>query len=132
MDITLTTPAMLFPAISLLLLAYTNRFIGLANIIRNFNESEQDENTQAQIANLRERIQIIKRMQETGTTSFFLCVASMLGIYLGYRIPGNWLFAISLVFLLYSLWLSVKEIRISVEALDVHLEKYKSKCQTKT
>lgn len=131
MEITLTTPAMLFPAISLLLLAYTNRFIGLANIIRNFNDSEHDENTQAQIANLRDRIQIIKRMQESGTMSFFLCVASMLAIYLGYRVPGSWLFAVSLVFLLYSLWLSVKEIRISVEALDVHLAKYKKQCQIK-
>lgn len=129
MEITLTTPAMLFPAISLLLLAYTNRFIGLANIIRAFNNEQQDENTQAQISNLRERIQIIKRMQESGTLSFFLCVASMLALYLGYSTPGSWVFATSLVFLLYSLWLSVKEIQISVEALDVHLEKYKNQCQ---
>ena len=67
MNITLTTPAVLFPAISLLLLAYTNRFVALATIIRNFDQSQEgDEGTQQQISNLRERIQLIKRMQEAG------------------------------------------------------------------
>jgi len=124
MNIPLTTPAMLFPAISLLLLAYTNRFITLASIIRNFTSPEDSENTQAQIANLRERIQLIKRMQEAGMASFFLCVLSMLAIYMGYQTAGGAIFAVSLVLLLYSLWLSVREIRISVEALDVHLSHF--------
>ena len=128
MNITLTTPAVLFPAISLLLLAYTNRFIALAQIIRNFDQSqESDEGTQQQIANLRERIQLIKRMQEAGVISFFLCVVSMLAIYAQYQIVGSWIFASSLLFLLYSLWLSVREIRISVEALDVYLSSFNLK-----
>ena len=128
MNITLTTPAVLFPAISLLLLAYTNRFIALAQIIRNFDQSqESDEGTQQQIANLRERIQLIKRMQEAGVISFFLCVVSMLAIYAQYQIVGSWIFASSLLFLLYSLWLSVQEIRISVEALDVYLSSFNLK-----
>lgn len=120
MIIDLATPAMLFPAISLLLLAYTNRFLTLATIIRNFDEDDND--TAAQIKNLRLRIQLIKRMQEAGAMSFFLCVLAMLAIYLGYQMVGSWTFATSLVFLLYSLWMSVREIRISVEALDVHLK----------
>lgn len=124
MIIDLATPAMLFPAISLLLLAYTNRFLTLATIIRNFDDN--DEDTSAQIKNLRLRIQLIKRMQEAGVLSFFLCVVAMLAIYLGYQIVGSWIFATSLVFLLYSLWMSVREIRISVEALDVHLNSLKA------
>ncbi|MDF2178514.1 DUF2721 domain-containing protein [Aliiglaciecola sp. CAU 1673] len=120
MEITLTTPALLFPAISLLLLAYTNRFVTLATIIRNFEEPS--DSTQKQIANLRRRIQLIKRMQEAGAGSFFLCVLSMLAIYLDYQSIGGWIFGASLVLLLWSLWLSVMEIRISVEALDVHLQ----------
>ncbi len=124
MDITLTTPAVLFPAISLLLLAYTNRFIGLAQIIRNFDKETPNEDTQTQITNLRQRIQLIKRMQEVGVVSFFLCVLSMLSLYAGYQAVGSWIFAASLVFLLYSLWLSVREIRISVEALDVYLKHF--------
>ena len=128
MNITLTTPAVLFPAISLLLLAYTNRFVALATIIRNFDQSQDsDEGTQQQIANLRERIQLIKRMQEAGVISFFLCVVSMLAIYAQYQLAGSWVFAISLIFLLYSLWLSVREIRISVEALDVYLSNFNVK-----
>ena len=121
MDITLTTPAMLFPAISLLLLAYTNRFLTLASVIRNFDLSHDSENAQAQISNLRARILLIKRMQEAGAASFFLCVLSMLAIYVNYQTIGGSIFAFSLVLLLYSLWLSVREIRISVEALDMHL-----------
>ncbi|MCV2883706.1 DUF2721 domain-containing protein [Aestuariibacter sp. AA17] len=121
MEVTLTTPAVLFPAISLLLLAYTNRFIALAQIIRNFDRTEDSDSTQKQIENLRERIQLIKRMQEVGVVSFFLCVLSMLVLYADYRVAGSWIFASSLIFLLYSLWLSVREIRISVEALDVYL-----------
>lgn len=121
MDITLTTPAMLFPAISLLLLAYTNRFLTLASVIRNFDLSKQNDAAQAQIANLRLRILFIKRMQEAGAGSFFMCVVSMLAIYANYQHIGSTIFAVSLVLLLYSLWLSVREIRISVEALDMHL-----------
>lgn len=127
MTIDIATPAMLFPAISLLLLAYTNRFLTLATIIRNFTKDAMDQNTSAQIRNLRLRIQLIKRMQIAGVMSFFLCVVSMLAIYLAYQVAGNWIFAASLVCLLYSLWMSVREILISVEALDVHLEALKNK-----
>jgi predicted phage tail protein len=121
MTITLTTPAMLFPAISLLLLAYTNRFLTIASTIRNLDPTKDQENTHAQINNLRKRIQLIKRMQEFGVFSFFLCVLSMLAIYAEYQTVGSTIFAGSLVLLLYSLGLSVREINISVEALDVHL-----------
>ena len=124
MTITLTTPAMLFPAISLLLLAYTNRFLTLASIIRNFGSEKMDESDHKQINNLRKRIQLLKRMQEAGAASFFLCVLAMLAIYLEYQIVGGWIFAGSLVLLLYSLWMSVWESRISVEALDVHLQNF--------
>ena len=124
MTITLTTPAMLFPAISLLLLAYTNRFLTLASIIRNCGSEKMDESDHKQINNLRKRIQLLKRMQEAGAASFFLCVLAMLAIYLEYQIVGGWIFAGSLVLLLYSLWMSVWESRISVEALDVHLQNF--------
>ena len=125
MQITLATPAMLFPAISLLLLAYTNRFLTLATVIRTFDEHDQAQSVNKQISNLRKRIQLIKSMQEAGAVSFFVCVLSMLAIYLDYQLVGSWLFAFSLVCLMYSLYLSVREIHISVEALDVHLDSIK-------
>jgi len=116
---------MLFPAISLLLLAYTNRFVTLAGLIRNFDHHSDDISIQQQVENLRKRIQYIKRMQEAGAFSFFFCVLSMLAIYLEYKLVGSWIFALSLLLLLYSLWVSVKEIHISVEALDVFLQSFK-------
>jgi hypothetical protein len=59
MDISINTPALLFPAVTLLMLAYTNRFNTLATIIRNLHgkyQNERSENLLAQIANLRYRV----------------------------------------------------------------------------
>lgn len=124
MLITLTTPAMLFPAVSLLLLAYTNRFVTLASIIRAFDPQREDKNTTEQIANLRRRIYLIRRMQEAGVISFFLCVLSMMAIYLEYQQVGSYVFAASLICLMYSLYLSVREITISCDALELHLQHF--------
>lgn len=122
MTIDMATPAMLFPAISLLLLAYTNRFLTLATVIRNFTRADNDENTQGQIKNLHLRVILIKRMQIAGVLSFLFCTLSMLTLYMQYQQTANWLFALALVFLLYSLWMSVRELLISSEALDLHLK----------
>jgi hypothetical protein len=127
--ITLSTPALLFPAIFLLLLAYTNKFITLASVIRNFEQETDNLHVKGQIANLRKRISLIQKMQELGILSFLCCVLSMLAIYLGYHQLGGVIFALSLILLLYSLWLSVIEIRISAKALDLHIERYQEeKC----
>lgn len=131
MLITLTTPAMLFPAVSLLLLAYTNRFVTLASIIRAFDPQREDKNTTEQIANLRRRIYLIRRMQEAGVISFFLCVLSMMAIYLEYQQVGSYVFAASLVCLMYSLYLSVREINISCDALELHLQHFSTNFKNK-
>ncbi len=120
-SISLTTPALMFPAISLLLLAYTNRFFSLAALIRNLSSDDKPVK-QAQIHNLSQRIKIIRRMQEAGVISFALCVLCMLIIYLGFNKVGSAVFGLSLALLLYSLVLSVVEIRISVDALNIHLK----------
>ncbi|MFT5704194.1 MAG: putative membrane protein YagU involved in acid resistance [Shewanella sp.] len=117
----LTTPALLFPAISLLLLAYTNRFFALAALIRNLSSTGRPIQSE-QLKNLRQRISIIRRMQESGVMSFALCVLCMLFIYIGLNKVGSFIFGCSLLLLLYSLLLSVIEIRISVVALNYHLE----------
>ena len=119
-SISLTTPALLFPAISLLLLAYTNRFFSLAALIRQLS-SNSKKIDQAQIKNLKQRISLIKRMQEAGVVSFALCVSCMIFIYFGMNNVGSMIFGASLLLLLYSLLLSVIEIRISIDALNIHL-----------
>ena len=78
MQLSLTTPALLFSAISLLLLAYTNRFLSLAALIRSLgNQAGACGVADAQIANLRQRIRLIRWMQEAGVLSFTLCVLSL-------------------------------------------------------
>lgn len=125
MSLTLTTPALLFPAISLLLLAYTNRYLTLAGLIRDLysrNEEKKSNLFTNQIANLRKRIQIIKNMQILGVMSFFCCVLTMLLLFLGLIVAGEIIFGISLALLLFSLGLSIYEITISIGALNILLD----------
>ena len=123
-EITLTTPALLFPAISLLLLAYTNRFLTIAGLIRQLH-SEYKENPSGlilgQIKNLRTRVGLIKNMQGLGILSLFLCVLCMFLLFAGEHEAGKWVFGVSLLLLLLSLGLSIREIQISVNALNIQL-----------
>ncbi|SHE68512.1 Protein of unknown function [Psychroflexus salarius] len=126
MEISLTTPALLFPAISLLLLAYTNRFLTIAGLIRNLHKSyieTSDVNIKAQIGNLKRRVYLIKNMQSFGIFSLLLCVLSMFLIYESLQTWGSIIFGISLVLLMVSLILSIIEIQISVKALNIQLER---------
>jgi hypothetical protein len=125
MELNLTTPALLFPAISLLLLAYTNRFLTIASLIRNlhasYKDNPEDVITIGQIQNLRHRVNLIKHMQGLGISSLFLCVLCMFVLFGGYIDLGKWIFGLSLVLLLLSLALSIWEIQISVDALNLRL-----------
>ncbi|WP_083963576.1 DUF2721 domain-containing protein [Spirochaeta cellobiosiphila] len=125
MNLTITTPALLFPAISLLLLAYTNRYLTLASLVRDLHDRYKkfsEDHLTGQIKNLRVRIKIIKNMQILGVASFFLCVATMLVLFVEWELAGTILFAISLILLLASLALSIAELRISADALDIQLQ----------
>lgn len=124
MELTLTTPALLFPAISLLLLAYTNRFLTLANLIRELHRSYKanpDEIVFAQLANLRYRVKLIRDMQIFGVSSFFGCTLSMFALFAGQELIGQYLFGGSLVLLMVSLALSLREVQISIGALNYRL-----------
>ena len=123
MGLDITTPAVMFPAISLLLLAYTNRFLALASIIRHMNVCTIDEYELEQIKNLKLRMMYIRKMQYLGVFSLLLCVFSMLFIFLSFNILGGTIFAISLLLMILSLIYSLAEIRISLQALDIHLNK---------
>ncbi|SDG89127.1 DUF2721 domain-containing protein [Psychroflexus sediminis] len=125
MDVSLTTPALLFPAISLLLLAYTNRFLTIAGLIRNLHQKYQDHpdtDVKAQISNLKKRVTLIKNMQLFGIVSLLLCVVSMFAIYETWQTLGSIIFGVSLILLMVSLILSIIEIQISVKALNIQLK----------
>ena len=107
-----------------MLLAYTNRFIVLANLIRSLHEKNKtDPNSilTGQIKNLRHRINLIKYMQTTGVSSIFFCVLCMFTLYAGLPMAAKAVFAICLILMLVSLALSLMEIWISVNALNIHL-----------
>lgn len=124
MEFTLTTPALLFPAISLLLLAYTNRFLALAALVRELHgryQTQPDQWIKGQIENLRYRIVIIRNMQSFGIASFFGCVLCMFLLFAGQPTLGKYVFGTSLLLLLVSLGLSLREILVSIEALQLQL-----------
>ncbi len=123
-DLPLSTPSLLFPAISLLMLAYTNRFLGLASVVRSLHatwRTSGDPVLAAQIDNLRRRIGIIKRMQTLGVLSMMACTISMALLFFGNQIGGQIAFAFSLVVMIASLALSLWEIQMSGTALDLQL-----------
>lgn len=126
---TITTPSLLFPAISLLLLAYTNRFVVLTNVIRQLSNTKEDNAAiqmlvRRQMDNLRLRIQVIRRMQAFGVLSFVLCTLSMFALLMQWSITGQLLFANSLILLVISLLFSFYEVNISTEAINIELEKF--------
>jgi hypothetical protein len=124
MELNLTTPGLLFSAISLLLLAYTNRFLSIANLIRalhrNYLETN-DKGAKVQIKNLQKRIRLIKNMQLLGIDSLFLSVFCMVALFAGWILLGKILFGLSLILLLISLGMMMIEIQISVKALNIQL-----------
>ena len=124
MEINLTTPALLFPTVSLLMLAYTNRFLTIATIIRNLHDryrENQSENLLGQIANLRYRTYLIRNMQIFGVLSLLMCVVSMFALFAGWIQAGQWSFAIALMLMIVSMLISLRELTISVGALDLLL-----------
>ena len=131
MDISISTPALLFPAITLLLLAYTNRFLAIATLIRNLHknhkESPDNKIISDQLINLRKRLNLIKLMQLFGVISLFLCILSMLTLFLGYGDYGNIGFGLSLLSMLLSLAYALQEVFISTKALEIELSDMESK-----
>ena len=125
MTLTIDTPALLFSATSLILLAYTNRFLTIAQIVRCLKKTYDEKENKSilvEIANLNLRLTLIRYMQLAGVLSLFLSVFAMLMLFFEYQLPGIILFGGSLLMLLISLGISFWEISISVKALRVHLK----------
>lgn len=128
MTLSIETPALLFSATSLILLAYTNRFLTIAQIVRGLKKSYEEKHNKSiliEIKNLNLRLTLIRHMQLYGVLSLFLSVFSMLLLFLDYTDPGIYMFGASILALLISLGISFWEISISVKALRVHLQDLK-------
>ena len=124
-ELTLTTPTLLFSAVSLILLAYTNRFLSYAQLVRTLKEQyvqQHSEVTAAQLDNLRKRLYLTRAMQVLGISSLFFCVISMFLIYINLHELSVYIFGLALLLLIASLGISIWEIHISVKALEIHLK----------
>jgi hypothetical protein len=125
LEININTPALLFPAITLLMLAYTNRFLSLATLVRKlheeYNRGEKEKNILNQIKNIRTRLNLIRYMQSFGVLSFLCCVLCMYVIFRGWMVVAHWIFASSLICLLFSIVLSLLEINKSTRAIELEL-----------
>ena len=105
-ELTLTTPALLFSAVSLILLAYTNRFLSYAQLVRQLRDRYMEnpsDITVAQIENLRKRLNLTRTMQGLGIASLFFCVVSMFLIYIGLQLLSAYVFGLALILLIASL-----------------------------
>ena len=120
----MVTPTLLFSAVSLIMLAYTNRFLSYAQLVRNLKDKyvkDRSEVTAAQIANLRKRLNLTRSMQILGISSLFCCVVSMVFCFISLRVTAIIIFGIALLLLISSLGLSIRELVISTRALEIHL-----------
>ena len=128
-ELTLTTPALLFSAISLIMLAYTNRFLAYAAVIRNLHEKyheRKEASLLVQIVNLRLRLGLTRTMQILGISSLLLCVFSMFFIYIHYMVLATWVFGIGLLLLILSL-ISIKALSVHLSDIEEHLKKLKQR-----
>ncbi len=130
MDITITTPALLFPAVTFLLVAYTSRFLAINSRIRNLYERYQEKSDEViieQIVTLKKRVLLIRNMQACGVGGLFLCVFCMLVLFAGWTTIGKLLFTGSLLLFLASLAISLVEIFLSVDAINIELHDFEER-----
>ncbi|AOY01068.1 DUF2721 domain-containing protein [Jeongeupia sp. USM3] len=124
-ELSLATPSLLFPAISLLMLAYTNRFLALSTIIRQLYDTHRRNphvNNLRQIGNFRRRVALIRGMQAFGVVSLLSCIVSMVLVFFGHAGPAQFLFIASLALMVLSLLLCLAEVLISDAALNILLQ----------
>lgn len=128
MTLDISTPALLFPAISLLFLSYTNRFLHLAALIRQLHAAflaGGDCSVRLQIENLRRRLVLIRGMQLLGAISLLFCVVSMVSVIAGWEFPAVTTFGIALLLmggslacLVWEIWISGGALRIMLTAIE--------------
>lgn len=132
MDIGLATPAIMFPAVSLVLLAYTQKYLALAQLVRRLHveyKASPEDYLLRQIRSMRKRLYLIRNMQAAGIIAFLFCVIAMLLIYLQATHWGSAVFALSLGFFILSMLFSLRETQLSLRALDLELSDAEKKTE---
>lgn len=118
-------PGLLFPAISLLMLAYTNRFLGLTSASRNLvsqYRATPDVRLLRQVESLRERLSLVRLTQAVGVTSLLCCTGCLFALFLDSQSAARIAFGGALFFMLMSLGISLREIYLSVRAINIEFD----------
>lgn len=129
MDYTFSVPALVFSAVSLLMLGYTNRFLTLSELVRSLHKryvdsNGEDQSAKGQIDNLSTRLKLIRWTQLFGAFAFALATAAMI-IFLFSTTISFYIFISALVSLLISLALLMFELQISINAINIQLDEMK-------
>lgn len=135
MNMTIATPALLFPAISVLFLAYANRFLAIAKRIRELHDrfnKTRNPLTQKQIESLKKRIRLIITMQLLAVTGIISCVVSIGLVFFGLQLAANYAFSLSILLIVLSLLTSMRELLISTKALNLELEEISEPIQAQS
>src|SRR5215831_13081517 len=99
MNLNIETPALLFSACSLILLAYTNRFLTMGQLVRGLKKHYDEKRNKSillEIQNLNLRLTLIRYMQLFGVCSLFLSVFAMLLLFFQQQLPAIYLFGFSM------------------------------------
>lgn len=124
-SLSFNTPGLLFPAISLLMLAYTNRFLGLTSAARNLisrYREQPDSRLLRQVESLRVRLSLVRHTQAMGVLSLLCCTACLFALFMESELSARYAFAGALLFMLASLWISLCEIHLSVRAINIEFD----------
>ena len=126
-------PGLLFPAISLLMLAYTNRFLGLTSASRGLvsqYRAKPDIRLLRQVESLRERLSLVRHTQAMGVTSLLFCTSCLFALFLDSQTTARVAFAGALMFMMGSLCVSLREIYLSVRAINIEFDSLLSDAET--
>lgn len=124
MILEMSIPALLFPAISLTMLAYNARYLAIASLIRQLHKeyiSNHSKSIGTQINQLRKRLYLIRNMQATAIISFLGAVITMGLLYTNNNKAANIVFGLSLFSLVISLSISLVEVQLSTKSLNTQL-----------
>ena len=131
MDNLILLPAILFPAIPLMMVNFGNRYSSLSTLIRKIHDELINKKTStndrsairylAQIKILRQRLVLNRLMQTTASLSFLV---NLMSIFFAFKYQeyfiNTFLFAVLLFSV--SIIIYIYELQIAVQALDKHLE----------
>ena len=130
MVLDLTTSALLFPAIPLLMITFGTRFTVVSELIRKIHDEYaadidlddvRAKRMLGEISALKKRLWMIQINQTLSSLSFFFNLLPMFALYMGNQNLAKTIFGIALALLMLAVVLFIIEISIAVRSLNLQL-----------